>query len=274
MPCSTRRSNLTPLLCRYANWRSLEAVTAEDLAITQLKALKLLVWAFILKFLLWLFRALVYGKLGVPELGPAFGKFLHGGAVPVPYGLFSVIANFPEHLLVSDVQLLKHVGCTFVRGAHYPQDPRFLDLCDERGFLVIDETLRSPADGAVFAAGDIATMPAQPREKAGVYAGRQGPPLADNLRRALAGHHPIVMGFLWVIRAEVVFGYVCEDAQGFRLAGFEELHARVIFPGPERILARLQRILVLSGNERAGISDYSSKEIGPEPAHGQCRSTT
>ena len=27
-------------------------------------------------------------------------------------------------------------------------------------------------------------------------------------------------------------------------------------------------------NERAGISDYSSKEIGPEPAHGQCRSTT
>ncbi len=58
---------------------------------------------------------------------------------------------------------------------------------DERGFLVIDETLRSPADDAVFAAGDIATMPAHKREKAGVYAVRQGPPLAGNLRRALAG---------------------------------------------------------------------------------------
>src|SRR6266852_3960980 len=58
---------------------------------------------------------------------------------------------------------------------------------DERGFVVIDERLRSPADAAVFAAGDIATMPAHPREKAGVYAVRQGPPLARNLRRALAG---------------------------------------------------------------------------------------
>ena len=59
---------------------------------------------------------------------------------------------------------------------------------DERGFLIIDETYRSPADTAVFAAGDIATMPAHPREKAGVYAVRAGPPLANNLRRALAGH--------------------------------------------------------------------------------------
>jgi selenide,water dikinase len=58
---------------------------------------------------------------------------------------------------------------------------------DERGFLVVDETYRSPADAAVFAAGDIATMPAHPREKAGVYAVRAGPPLAANLRRALAG---------------------------------------------------------------------------------------
>jgi selenide,water dikinase len=58
---------------------------------------------------------------------------------------------------------------------------------DDRGFLLVDETLRSPADPAVFAAGDVATMSAHPREKSGVYAVRAGPPLADNLRRALAG---------------------------------------------------------------------------------------
>jgi selenide, water dikinase len=55
------------------------------------------------------------------------------------------------------------------------------------GFVVIDETLRSPIDERIFAAGDVATMTAHPREKAGVYAVRQGPPLAANLRRALAG---------------------------------------------------------------------------------------
>jgi selenide,water dikinase len=58
---------------------------------------------------------------------------------------------------------------------------------DERGFVIVDEFLRSPADPTVFAAGDVATMPAHPREKAGVYAVRAGPPLADNLRRVLAG---------------------------------------------------------------------------------------
>ena len=63
-----------------------------------------------------------------------------------------------------------------------------LDLT-EKGFVVIDETYRSVSDPRLFAAGDVATMPAHPREKAGVYAVRAGPPLADNLRRALAGRN-------------------------------------------------------------------------------------
>ncbi|HSP26501.1 MAG TPA: FAD-dependent oxidoreductase [Saliniramus sp.] len=58
---------------------------------------------------------------------------------------------------------------------------------DGRGFLAIDETLRVIGQDAVFAAGDCATMIDHPRPKAGVFAVRQGAPLAFNLRAALRG---------------------------------------------------------------------------------------
>jgi beta-glucuronidase len=47
----------------------------------------------------------------------------------------------PDALIVADVQLLLDLGCNFVRGSHYPQDERFLDLCDEAGICVWDEGL-------------------------------------------------------------------------------------------------------------------------------------
>ena len=45
----------------------------------------------------------------------------------------------PEGLLLADLQILRRMGCNFIRGSHYPQDQRFLDLCDELGFLVWEE---------------------------------------------------------------------------------------------------------------------------------------
>jgi beta-glucuronidase len=45
-----------------------------------------------------------------------------------------------DQILV-DVSLLLELGANYVRGAHYPQDPRFLDLCDEVGIVVWEETL-------------------------------------------------------------------------------------------------------------------------------------
>jgi len=49
--------------------------------------------------------------------------------------------GLPETLLVADVQQLRDLGCNFVRGSHYPQDLRFLDLCDEAGICVWNEAI-------------------------------------------------------------------------------------------------------------------------------------
>ncbi|MEM9256283.1 MAG: selenide, water dikinase SelD [Pseudomonadota bacterium] len=58
---------------------------------------------------------------------------------------------------------------------------------DGKGFMALRDTLQSVADERVFGAGDIATQLNYPRPKAGVFAVRQAPVLADNLRAALLG---------------------------------------------------------------------------------------
>ncbi|MFP4379974.1 MAG: glycoside hydrolase family 2 protein [Candidatus Sumerlaeia bacterium] len=50
----------------------------------------------------------------------------YGCAIPVP-------------LMMKDLELMRWMGANAVRTSHYPNDPRFLELCDEQGFLVWEE---------------------------------------------------------------------------------------------------------------------------------------
>jgi hypothetical protein len=98
---------LVPMGKGAANWRSLEATTPEELAVTQLKAVKLLVWALLLSGILSVFRWAVYQQFGVPELKVAFDHFLQGKYAPTPYSLISVLASLPERLLL--IAIMGHI---------------------------------------------------------------------------------------------------------------------------------------------------------------------
>lgn len=47
----------------------------------------------------------------------------------------------PLQSLIEDLHHLKKLGANFIRGVHYPMDQRFLDLCDQLGVLVWEESL-------------------------------------------------------------------------------------------------------------------------------------
>ena len=59
--------------------------------------------------------------------------------------------------------------------------------CDERGFVLVHDTLQSLSHPEVFAAGDCASLQSGPVPRSGVYALRQGEALIQSLRQLVQG---------------------------------------------------------------------------------------
>lgn len=99
-----------------------------------------------------------------------------------------VVELHPDHIMLADGASLEADATFVVTQASAPGWFASTGLQrDEGGFIAVSPTLQSLTDRSVFAAGDCATLIENPREKAGVYAVREGPPLAENLRRFAHG---------------------------------------------------------------------------------------
>jgi selenide,water dikinase len=90
-------------------------------------------------------------------------------------------------VIASDGIVIDSDAVLWVTSAAAPSWPTQSGLAvDDAGFIQVDKYLRSCSHADVFAVGDIASLP-DPRPKSGVFAVRQGPVLAHNLKAAATG---------------------------------------------------------------------------------------
>lgn len=77
------------------------------------------------------------GKDGFYLNGKAYGQLMGGNR----HQDFAYVGNaVPNSQQWRDAKRLRDAGCVIIRTAHYPQDPSFMDACDELGLFIIVAT--------------------------------------------------------------------------------------------------------------------------------------
>ena len=124
------------------------------------------------------------------HVGKRFDRVLEERGVEV-YRNATAESVGPGEVTISDGSKIALDEILFVTEAGAPKWLRATGLeLDDNGFIKVDDTLQSVSHKDVFAVGDIANVINHPRPKAGVFAVRQGKPLAKNLRRVLLNKAP------------------------------------------------------------------------------------
>lgn len=91
--------------------------------------------------------AAISARFGIRQVGTAGGRVTLNGRSVYLKGVnrheqhWEFGVSTPQALMYEDVANLKDIGGNFIRGAHYPQCEAFLDLCDEMGVLVWEESI-------------------------------------------------------------------------------------------------------------------------------------
>ena len=86
-------------------------------------------------------------RFGVRQVGTANGRITLNGEPVYLKGVnrheshYEFGATTPVQLMYEDIRNLKDLGGNFIRGSHYAQCEAFLDLCDELGVMVWEESL-------------------------------------------------------------------------------------------------------------------------------------
>lgn len=160
----------------------------------------------------------------IPERSPQARRFVERelqAAGIAHHPAFDVVAFHGGELIARDGRRLPADEVVWTTSSGAPGLLRDTGLLlDAKGFIRVDETLRSVSHRNVFAAGDVASLP-DPRPKAGVFAVRQGPVLADNIHRSLIGQalKPYRPQHSWLVLISLANGRAIADKWGFAILG-------------------------------------------------------
>lgn len=167
------------------------------------------------------------------------GVALHTGS--------ALVSLSSEAARLESGESLPFTTCVWATGPRAPElFARSGAAVEARGYLAVEDTLRSPSHPELFAAGDCAGfVSGQHVPKAGVYAVRQGPVLAANLRAVLTGQGP-----LQPYRAQRGFLSLMNAGDGTAVGSWKGLafHGRSMWRLKDaidrRFMARFQRLAV------------------------------